>query len=277
MTKHFLPDRFVDPHNKISVVVAGAGGNGSQVLSGLARMQVALESLGHPGFDVEVFDPDEVTEANVGRQLFSPSDIGCNKAAALVNRINHFFGFDWQARAKAFPDGVHTTVDILISCVDSAAARRALGKSRFWYWLDLGNSQKTGQVILGTFRRNSKEGREKHPRMPTVLEFFPELKNRHLQEDTSPSCSLAQALERQDLFINQSVSTFALQLLWQFFRNGALTIHGYFINLQTGRVTPLPIPDPTQKKDSHEKHLRRTHQGRHSRKRPARRRRPATR
>ena len=41
--------------------------------------------------------------------------------------------------------------------------------------------------------------------------------------------------------MNQSVATFALQLLWQFIREGGLIIHVYFINLETGRVTPLPI------------------------------------
>lgn len=60
-------------------------------------------------------------------------------------------------------------------------------------------------------------------------------------EDNTPSCSLAEALEKQDLFINQGVATFALQLLWQFIREGGLNIHGYFINLETGKVTPLPI------------------------------------
>jgi hypothetical protein len=43
------------------------------------------------------------------------------------------------------------------------------------------------------------------------------------------------------LFINQTVATFALQLLWQFIRQGGLDIHGYFINLESGKVTPLPI------------------------------------
>ena len=37
------------------------------------------------------------------------------------------------------------------------------------------------------------------------------------------------------------MATFALQLLWSFIRHGGLDIHGYFINLETNRVTPLPI------------------------------------
>jgi hypothetical protein len=52
---------------------------------------------------------------------------------------------------------------------------------------------------------------------------------------------LAGALEKQDLFINQTVATFGLNLLWQLFRYGQLTHHGYFINLALGAVTPLPV------------------------------------
>jgi hypothetical protein len=78
-------------------------------------------------------------------------------------------------------------------------------------------------------------------RLPNILGVFPQLKRKRRKEDNTPSCSLAEALERQDLFINQSVATFALQLLWQFIREGGLNIHGYFINLETGKVTPMPI------------------------------------
>jgi PRTRC genetic system ThiF family protein len=259
--KHLLPSDFTE--NQITVAVAGAGGNGSQFINGLARMHIALRALGHPGFKVILYDPDVVTDANVGRQLFSPSDIGQFKSKVLINRLNCYFGLKWFAETtiyntQRFGDG---RADILVGCVDSAAARRDLAKTRFHYWLDLGNTDKKGQVILGT-RRPSKKipvskplvevlaGRKvKKPKveyLPScrpkiVTEIFPELKNKRLKEDTAPSCSLAEALERQDLFINQSVATFALQLLWQFIRNGGLDIHGYFINLESGRVTPLPI------------------------------------
>lgn len=74
----------------MTVFVIGAGGTGSQVATGLARISVALQALGHPGLHVTVFDPDTVTEANIGRQLFSGSELGLNKAAALVTRINRF-------------------------------------------------------------------------------------------------------------------------------------------------------------------------------------------
>ena len=49
----------------VTVFVIGAGGTGSQVATGLARISVALQALGHPGLHVTVFDPDTVTEANI--------------------------------------------------------------------------------------------------------------------------------------------------------------------------------------------------------------------
>ena len=279
---HPLPKEFIS--RPVTVAVAGAGGNGSQMLAGLARMQIALKSLGHPGLDVCVFDPDRVTEANVGRQLFSPSDIGAHKAGVLVNRVNCYYNLGWNASATRYQAGARWAdqrADILVGCVDSAAARRDLAQTRFKYWLDLGNTDKKGQVILGTrmrsktvnrfaqeidrkkaagwkpsaqdnvliakqmdiFKKRGKKSGVFHtpPRPRLVTEIFPELKNKRLKEDAAPSCSLAEALDKQDLFINQTVATFALQLLWSFFRQGGLDIHGYFINLETNRVTPLPI------------------------------------
>ena len=57
--------------------VIGAGGTGSQMLMGLAQLHTAMIALGHPGgLDVTVIDSDQVSEANVGRQMFYPSDVG---------------------------------------------------------------------------------------------------------------------------------------------------------------------------------------------------------
>lgn len=253
--KHILPPDFTS--DVIRIAVAGCGGNGSQMLSGLARLHAALRAFGHHGLQVTAFDPDVITEANVGRQLFAPSDVGQSKAHILINRLNLYYGLHWRAvhgclnrhnDVRGFG-----TFDILIGCVDSVRARQQLARTRFaTYWLDLGNTAKKGQVILGELieppkvrlKKGNKyavEQLEPRRRLPHVLDVFPELKRKRFKEDNAPSCSLAEALQRQDLFINQTVATFALQLLWQFIRQGGLDIHGYFINLESGRVTPLPI------------------------------------
>jgi PRTRC genetic system ThiF family protein len=84
MAEHVLPARYVE--DQVTVDLIGCGGNGSQMLTGLARLDRALRALGHPGLVVTAWDPDTVSEANVGRQLFSPSDVGLNKATVLVHR-----------------------------------------------------------------------------------------------------------------------------------------------------------------------------------------------
>lgn len=103
MKKIHYTDRYLlNPHHPVTVFVIGAGGTGSQVATNLARMSIALQALGHPGLHVTVFDPDTVTEANIGRQLFSESELGLNKAVALVTRINRFFGFSWEAKGQCY-------------------------------------------------------------------------------------------------------------------------------------------------------------------------------
>ena len=57
----------------------------------------------------------------------------------------------------------------------------------------------------------------------------------------TPSCSLAGALARQDLFINQAVSTYALNLLWQLLRHWSINRNGGFLNLATGSTRPIPL------------------------------------
>ena len=235
------------------VVVVGAGGNGCEMINGLARMHVAMRALGHPGgLAVKVYDHDQVSEANIGRQLYAASDIAQNKAVVAVNRVNCFFGLDWEAVPERFPEDkadspymsphclprLASHVHILISCVDTAAGRRDIAKFATTrhlapvYWLDMGNGKDCGQVILG---------HAAEPKLPSVVEMFPELLDEAFVEDDTPSCSLAEALTHQDLFINRAVATFAHDLLWRLFKDAGLCHHGAFINLESGHVNPLRV------------------------------------
>lgn len=146
---------------RVAIHLIGVGGNGAQMAACLARLDIAMKALGHPcGLHVTAFDADQVSEANVGRQLYSPADIGQNKAVLTVHRLNQFYGLDWQAEPCRYERHgertfLNTQPHIVISCVDSAAARAALHQ-RFFddhtapaYWLDLGNTEHSAQVVLG--------------------------------------------------------------------------------------------------------------------------------
>ncbi|WP_413169746.1 hypothetical protein [Burkholderia latens] len=70
---------------------------------------------------------------------------------------------------------------------------------------------------------------------------MPELIDTTVPEDDTPSCSLAEAPGRQELFINQAVVTQGLTILWEFFRHARLTWCGAFVNLKTGNVRPIAV------------------------------------
>lgn len=230
-----------------TIVVIGAGGTGSQLLTGLSRMVVALQSLNMAVPEVIVCDPDTVSRANVGRQLFSPSDIGQSKAHTLVNRINQYFGLNWQSYHGKFTPEIAKSRVIYISCVDSRSARQEIYeaiKENASYWLDLGNNNHSGQAILGNsdFHKRSPSAKRKYCLLPTVADLFPEIMDASIAEDDdTPSCSLAEALVKQDLMVNQTVATHALELLWQLLRHGEIHYHGFFFDNRNFSLQPLPI------------------------------------
>ena len=125
---HYIDNYLVNPQHPVTVNLIGAGGTGSQVLTCLARLDTALRGLGHPGLFVTQYDPDIVTEANIGRQLFGPSDLGQNKAQCLVTRINNFFGNDWKAQPDIYPTVLKDArrdnmANITITCTDNIKSR----------------------------------------------------------------------------------------------------------------------------------------------------------
>ena len=155
-----------------------------------------------------------------------------------------FWGLNWQgmqARIEQLKSG--TQVDIVIGCVDTRKARRAINRwvlrSRVLYWLDLGNNASSGQFVLG--QPNNSANRKKKDRLPTVAELYPEIVSSKRNEDDQPSCSAAEALTRQEPFINQTLAYQALAMLTQLLRHGSLSYHGGFCNLATGQLVPLPI------------------------------------
>lgn len=253
MTFHYTDNYLLNPPHKVTVDLVGLGGTGSQVLTNLARINEAMTSLGHPGIYLRAWDPDTVTDANIGRQLFSSSDIGLNKATVLITRINRFFGFEWQAVPETYRGNVYS--NLLITCVDTAKARLAIAeklssldkKKKFlptdrpYYWLDMGNNTKTGQVVLGTILPITQPKTEvkTSAQMKTVAQKFN--LNKIKDDTTGPSCSLAEALKKQDLFINSTLAQFGCNMIWKLFREGMIRYHGCFVNLDSFIVNPIKI------------------------------------
>ena len=246
---HFTDNYLLNPTNPITVNLIGAGGTGSKVLTALLEINESLTALGHAGLSVRLWDDDIITTANLGRQRFFESETGLYKSVALINRVNRCIGTNWKAENRKFekdnfgqiPEEAQAT--ITITCVDNVQARfgvaeilKALSNRRNYrdtpkYWLDFGNSQNTGQVLLSTIGEIKQPNSEKYQTvasLPFVTEEFGELLMQSEQEDNTPSCSLAEALEHQDLFINSSLTQMT-------------EYKGFFHNLKDFRTHPIKI------------------------------------
>lgn len=258
---HYSPQYFRQALHPITIGLVGCGGNGSNMITQLARIHVSLKGLGLPGLMVTAYDDDTVSTANQGRQLFAKGDTGRNKAVVLIERINRFFGLDWEAHPVRFGCAEEElSYNLIISCVDSVTSRKQIAKklkdqveniyryredySTPFYWMDLGNSQKTGQIILGTVEKiKQPRMRKTKPvgKLLTVLEKFPDLEKYENKQSQGPSCSMIEALKKQDLFINSLLAQYASQMLWELFKDDSLSHQGLFINLESLRIAPMPL------------------------------------
>jgi PRTRC genetic system ThiF family protein len=224
--------------HKVRVLVVGCGGNGSAIAAGLPYLHQALLAYGHPeGLQVTLLDADVISPTNCVRQPFSRSEIGLHKSVVLANRMNLFWGLDWQGIPQQLSDRQRLEgVDIVIGCVDTRAARAAIqkcteGRSEVDYWLDLGNNADSGQFVLG--EPLNQRNRRSKLRLHTISELFPEIIQSELDGDGVPSCSAAEALERQEPFVNPTLANHALALLTRLFRCGTVSYHGGFVSLSS--------------------------------------------
>lgn len=259
---HFTDNSLISPANPISVNIIGAGGTGSKVLTALMEINESLIALGHAGLQVRLWDDDMITSANLGRQRFFECETGLYKSVALINRVNRCIGSNWKAETVKFeknkfgrlPENARAT--ITITCVDNVKARFGVAEilkeasyRRHYqdepkYWLDFGNSQDTGQVLLSTIGEIKQPNSEKYQTvasLPFVTDEYGELLKQSEQEDNTPSCSLAEALEHQDLFINSSLTQMGCSLLWNLFRRGMTEYKGFFHNLKDFRTHPIKV------------------------------------
>jgi PRTRC genetic system ThiF family protein len=233
----------------VTVALVGAGGTGSQVVTALAQMHYALVKLGHlGGFDVTVIDDDRVSESNIGRQWFFPTDLGQYKADVLVNRVNMTMGTHWKSCAAKVTASSVLNCDLVIGAVDTRSSRFAivrameLARSGERYYADFGNRAMDGQFILGQVI--SAKRKTNGDTLPHVGELFPEVMDpKVVDPDEGPSCSLAEALHKQSLFINRTLVSHGMAIIWELFWKRKISHHGVFVNLATGRTSSLAV-DP---------------------------------
>ena len=228
-------------HRYISVTVVGAGGTGSLLLSVLARFNAALETLRSVYLHVKVIDFDTVSEHNVARQLFSPSDVGYKKATVLVERFNRFYKTNWVAVTKPIQRApLHEVLsNIIITCTDNPESRHYVNELMKdykaetdhgimpLYWINTGNNKMTGHVLMGSPKHN----------IPTAADMFDLFAMN--ERDKTASCSLAESLEQQHIMINSTIANLCGTLLWDVLTKEEVNYRGMFVNLDTFNIKKI--------------------------------------
>ena len=109
--------------------------------------------------------------------------------------------------------------------------------------MDFGNSQTKGQVIIGTVREKVLQPSSQEyipmPKMNVITEEVDYAKFK--EKESGPSCSLAEALEKQDLFINSTLAHIGCDILWRMFKEGKTLYRGAYDNLETLKVIAIPV------------------------------------
>jgi len=233
---------------RLRVALVGVGGSGSPMLENIIKLSLLLEEMGMD-MSISIFDDDVVSSASVGRTKFAYADIGISKVDILASRYSMFFGVDIDANPRKFDVSRDTgEFDLIVSCTDSAKFRVELGQlsgSMFddyvsdTLWLDMGNDEKSGQIILGHLFNKVHSS---VLRLPNVYDLYgKELEDKASNEVERDSCTLLEATASQSIAINSSVATAALALLNELFVGGSIGVHGAFIDIEKQVTKPVPI------------------------------------
>jgi len=239
-----------------SIAVVGCGGTGGFVAEGLCRL------LGNQDARLLLIDHDRVEEHNLRRQSFYTGDIGKFKSQALAERLSRIYGREvWYSvhpfSTEVVNDGFLTRhyarglSGLIIGCVDNAAARRAIqdgGRSWAW-WIDAGNGEHSGQVLIGNARTPEELEGSFDPdnhwvhRLPVPTLQEPSL----LVPVTEPKaldCAETVDANLQSPVINQQMATLVLHFVARLLE-GTLSWMGAYVDLEAGTLRPVPAEPAT--------------------------------
>ena len=236
---HLVKNFLSNPLSSIKIDLIGVGGTGSYVLQGLAKLNLVHNELvlNSKGIEVNVYDPDIISKSNTVRQLFNEHEIGEGKAVTLVSNINRNYGFCWNAYEKEYNIIENKRTQVIILCPDSMKARKHIynnlkikkfrGQMNYGdgvYVVDFGNSYDYGQVFISFFPGNEKE----------KIEYgFPQDYLKTKDDKNEPSCSVAEALSKQKLFMNPTIANVGLELIFELLTKGQMIHKGVYVSLKS--------------------------------------------
>lgn len=248
-----MPAKTFDPWLRAQeIVLVGLGGTGCQWARSIARIVYSLKQSNRSVPQVKFIDPDKVEAHNVGRQLFTPADVGHYKAEVLARRFSFALGLEirWYAEPVDAQRHFVSHGSIVCGAVDNHFARRELARVE-GIWLDAGNHANGGQVIIGNSADRNRVLAELNGDEPTVRHLpnaallFPELLEQEpaAAVDTATNASCAELAEAgtQSLLVNDFQATIAAQYLYQLLYRQPIQSFITYVDLERLTMRSLPI------------------------------------
>jgi PRTRC genetic system ThiF family protein len=209
---------------EIIISLVGVGGTGSALAIDLARLCYHAQQMGRD-VQLQLIDGDRVEASNVGRQQFSEWEIGCNKAEAMGKRLSMWLGIDVMGTAEylkasnlpLWKEGqYHSPNRLIVGAVDNYRARRAIAnamdKLGTW-WVDAGNDDASGQVLIGNCRAGRHVEVDNHFGLVSGLPLpslqMPALLDKPAIRKRQMDCATGMATGEQGLFVNRLMATWA--------------------------------------------------------------------
>lgn len=207
-------------------IIVGAGGNGAYLIPQLARAvslanRIATIENRQP-HSITIIDADDVEDKNLTRQNFLPIDVGGNKAQIMATRYGRAFGLEINYVDEYLVDANMLTgiinangaTPVIIGAVDNNKTRAILHsvfkKRRDTFYLDAGNEEWAGQVVLG-YNSGGHEPQKgnKQPHffdVPSVCEIYPEILEATDKLPTELSCAERAVSNPQNIFTNMTAA-----------------------------------------------------------------------
>ncbi|MDP3062999.1 MAG: ThiF family adenylyltransferase [Chloroflexota bacterium] len=214
-----------------TIALVGCGGTGGFVAEGLCRLFRGTRAR------IILVDGDRVEERNLLRQNFYPEELGRFKAQVLAERLAMRFrmpvGYALDPLSSPMeqasgPEWRQMNPGVLVGCVDNALARAAMHHwSERWslgWWVDVGNGEEFGQVLVGNRPSGKLAGAFRQedgictalPRptdqRPELL-LPPESRNETERNGTVGNCAEAVAAGEQSPTINLAMAALVLEVV----------------------------------------------------------------
>jgi len=235
-----------------NLTMVGCGGTGSFLALHLARLAWHARETHRVEFDLVFVDPDVIEPKNIGRQNFVPAEIGKRKAEALASRYSRAFGLSIRFHNEELTTNMVPNtgrrdgcLDLIVGCVDNTDARRDIhhvaADWRAIWWLDCGNHDDSGQVVLGN--RADLKAPEISPLgfcvgLPLPSVIHPELvakpKKRLGRRRTRASCADDALAGIQSLMVNQAVAGWAATYVYRLAVARDLDTSATYFDLKAG-------------------------------------------